>query len=83
MMYILGIITGLILALLVLVAEIFLKGKNKAGFSEKTIDRVISRIERKKGAIFLPKSEALRSAEEKIRENDRRGVPTPIDELTD
>lgn len=82
-MFILGLITGLLLALFVLAGEIFLKGRNREGFTDKTIDRVIKRIEQKKGKIILPKSEALRSAEEKIQENERRGIPTNIDEIAD
>lgn len=82
-MFFFGLITGLILALFILVGELFLKGRNREGFTDKTIDRVIKRIEQKKGSIVFPKSEAIRSAEEKIYENNRRGIPTPIDEITD
>jgi len=81
MIYILGVITGILLAILFIVVEIFLKGKNKEGFMDKTIDRVIKRIENKKGSIVFAKSDAIRSIEEKMEEDRRRGEDTNIDDL--
>lgn len=81
MMYILGILTGILLAVLFLVIEVFLKGKNKEGFTDKTIDRVIKRIENKKGSIIFAKPDAIRSIEEKMEEDRRRGEDSNLDDL--
>jgi len=36
---------------------------------------------RPKGAIFFPRPDAVRSAEEKIKQNDQAGKDTNIDEI--
>ncbi len=73
-----GIIVGILIAILVLVIEVYLRANNK-GMAQ--VKRYMEEKTRPKGAIIMPVSENVRSTEAKIKQFESRGEDTPLDEI--
>ena len=74
-MFTLGVVVGLVLALLVLVVI--------SRFSPRVVAKMeeIERYSQPKGEIFEPMSDEQVAIDEIIKKNDERGVDTPLDEI--
>lgn len=78
MSYLLGIITGLLVGILILAVEIYLRPRNQ-GLPK--LKRFLEEKTRAKGKIIHAKPDAIRSAEEKIKDNEARGRDTQLDDI--
>lgn len=77
MMFILGVFFGLVLSILIFAIEIFLP-------RGRIVERVGNSIQGKtqgKGSVIHPVPEVVKNIEEKIKQNELRGVDTPIDDI--
>ena len=76
MEYLLGVITGLLISILIL---IFLSRKETE--IKATIQEVKQRITKQKVEFLKPTSEDVDALQEVIKQNDAKGVDTKIEEL--
>lgn len=78
MIYILGILTGLVLAILILLIETYLVPRKKGVI--QIIERETQRL-KPKAKVFFPKTEEEVAQESVISEHERKGEGTPLVEL--
>jgi hypothetical protein len=77
--YILGIITGILLVLAVLVAE----GRNRSRYKpSKLVETIQTSVNRgQRGEVILPKDEATETREKMIKEKHDAGLDVFLDDL--
>lgn len=71
----LGFISGLLIAILIFVVEIYLDSKPLKSFKRIVKNKV------KPGSIILPRTEREKSITELIKKNDSLGVDTPLEDI--
>lgn len=76
MIYILGVITGLLLAVLSIAALTYLKAST--GQPERFLNKVAEKAERSKAVIIEPKSQASKVQEAITKEYEDRGEEAPL-----
>jgi len=77
-MLILGIIIGLLIALIILSTTIYLK------LDKRVVDKIVSKtqsIKKEKGSIYIPLSGVEQAQEDKMKENDKKGLDTNLEDL--
>ena len=75
-MYTLGIITGLLIALIIISVEVLLK--------KKIVQTIINKVEkatREKGAMIEAPSDAVQGMKDKIKQADKEGKDLPLEEI--
>lgn len=79
MIFILGLITGLLLALFVLITElVMVVVYKKSAFT--VLDKIESKI-KQKGVVFYPQTEDEIAREKIIETHDKQGIATPFEKL--
>ncbi len=78
-MYTLGIITGLLIALIIIGVEVLLKRSNKP--IVQTIIKKIDKATREKGVMIDAPSDAVEGMKERIEKADNEGKDIPIEKL--
>lgn len=76
MIFLLGVIIGLLVGVLVLLVEIYLTTRNR--LVVKTITEQIEKRVKENGEIFEPKDEGRATLDEHIADNEAAGRDTPM-----
>jgi len=77
-MFIFGLLTGITLCIFVLLADVWLWKTRKRAEIERKINECISP---NKAVVIVPKTVRQQSAEKTLKENEKNGLPTPIEDL--
>lgn len=78
MSYFLGIITGLIISILILAIELYLRPR---GQGLPALRRKLEQVTKPTGAIIFPKSFQEQKSEKIVKSNDLQGKDTTLEEL--
>lgn len=72
-------ITGLLVAIVILLVEIALK--KRGGTIIERVEKVIDKMTRQKGEVIFPQEELAESISKKIKKADERGEDIKLEEL--
>lgn len=78
-MFTIGFLCGLLTATLIIITQVYL---NQKGINVEKVRQIVERqFKQTGGAVIFPTPDAVRSIEDKIKQNESLGKDTNIDEI--